>query len=104
MNLLEAARCIAELQPTRPHGWPDPPCDECVYCEAVGPHGQFDVPIEHKPECPWLQMPKIVEALKVLEDISRGFHDADEPCDMDIGTTPCACQESMARAALKGTP
>lgn len=61
MTPLEAAKALARDEPMEEYSG----TYECRYCQAIRIRGWSRQPVaEHAPDCPWLQMGAIVEALE----------------------------------------
>lgn len=68
-DLLDAAKRLADVDPAESES------GQCIACGGYlyPPHG-------HAPDCPWLAMPKIVEALEAAGDLVEAI-DEDGPTD-----------------------
>lgn len=110
MGLIEDAKAILKL------GNPvvDGKCDLCEGSYSLGPTG---TPFSHKPDCPWLAMPRIVAALEAAQAFLlalpewRGKPDLRDHDDMSFGFCPvcgepdghyAGCEYQTLRDALAG--
>ena len=74
MTLLDAARRIASAGPPTYEGTFCLLCDERV--NALGANPVVVPALPHKPDCPWLSLPKIVAILEALKAAEEGDDDA----------------------------
>lgn len=94
MNVLDAAKALAAREPLEAYG----EVYSCVYCRAVQISDKSFAPVtDHAPDCPWLQLPRIVAALEAAETFVEHMLDGD--CEGQDGV--CRIVDRLG-AALKG--
>jgi hypothetical protein len=71
MSILDDARRLADMSPDGDDGRGDTVCVYCLADHYIRDGAAFTRAddVQHAPDCPWLSMPKIVEALKAAEAV-----------------------------------
>lgn len=79
MELIEAARRLAEDEPTFHYTYYESDVHECLHCKGDderikddGPFG-YHYAFKHESDCPWLSGPRILDVINVAHDVVDGF-------------------------------